>query len=78
MYNAKLKSSFDEVKRIAFHIEKAVRHKKVFCLGGSHFPSAGKVIYFVVISSQYNMKGVITTKVCLSGYLSILLFARLY
>ena len=43
MYNAKLKSSFDEVKRIAFHIEKAVRHKKVFCLGGSHFPSARKV-----------------------------------
>ena len=45
MYNAKLKSSFDEVKRIAFHIEKAVRHKKVFCLGGSHFPSARKVNY---------------------------------
>ena len=76
MYNAKLKSSFDEVKRIAFHIEKAVRHKKVFCLGGSHFPSARKVIYFLVISSQYDLKG----KVHLGGHLSIrvLVFSRLY
>ena len=57
MYNAKLKSSFDEVKRIAFHIEKAVRHKKVFCLGGSHFPSARKVLHVEVISSEYVLKG---------------------
>ena len=44
LYNSKVKSSFEEIKRIALLIEKSVRQKRVFCLGGAHFPSAKKAL----------------------------------
>lgn len=44
LFNNKAKTYFEEVKRIAILIEKAVRQKKVFCLGGNHFPSARKAL----------------------------------
>ena len=33
-FSGKAKAIFEDVKRIIFQIERAIRHKKVFCLGG--------------------------------------------
>ena len=42
-FSAKAKTIFEDVKKIIFQIERAIRHKKIFCLGGC-FPSARKAL----------------------------------
>ena len=42
-FSAKAKTIFEDVKKIIYQIERAIRHKKIFCLGGC-FPSARKAL----------------------------------
>ena len=42
-FSAKAKNIFEDVKKIIFNIERAIRHKRIFCLGGS-FPSARRAL----------------------------------
>ena len=44
LYNSKSKSSFEGLKKIALLIEKAVRQRKVFCLGGKPFSCSKKSV----------------------------------
>ena len=42
-FSAKAKTIFEDVKKIIFQIERSIRHKKIFCLGGC-FPSARRAL----------------------------------
>ena len=59
-FSAKAKNIFEDVKKIIFNIERAIRHKRIFCLGGC-FPSAKRALIkrgWVEVASRSNRSAI--------------------